>query len=113
MATCCTFKRLENGHDVFLRGKKIGRILFSKESNGRFCYMLGCDQSRIPRTYRTKQKAVDALVNIHKLVTEAKKKRMPLQEVIVRAWADKPNTVEQEWEAKTRKMKKTRKRKAK
>ncbi len=108
----CTLKPLERGHDVFLAGKKIGQILPSQESNGRFCYVLGCDKSQKPRTYRTKRKATEALVRIHTMVTAAKKERMPLEEVIVQAWGDKPNTSKR-WDTPKRYAKKPRKSKAK
>ena len=44
-----TFKPLETGYEVSLRGKKIGQIFPMKEKTGRHCFYLGFDKRRQPR----------------------------------------------------------------
>lgn len=90
------FKPLKDkGYDVNLRGKKIGQIFPMKEKTGRHCFFLGCDKRRSPRTYRGKIKAAEALEAISKLVGESKKKRLPIEAVIVQAWDDRPRASDQ------------------
>ena len=90
-----TFKPLDVGYDVIMKGKKIGQIFPMKERTGRHCFYLGFDKRRDPRTYRGKIKAAEALETIQKLVAESKKKRLPLETLIVHAWDDRPRASDQ------------------
>ena len=75
------------------RGRRcIGTIVTMIETNGRYCFRLGCDRREHPRTYRGRVRAARALQIIDALKREAKKRRMSLDEVIVRAWDDKPQS---------------------
>jgi hypothetical protein len=91
MSQIYRFKENENGFNVYLRGRYIGDIVPAKESSGRHCFYLGCDDRRVPRTYRGKIKAAEALQVIDRLATEAKKKKWSLQKLIVIAWDERPS----------------------
>jgi hypothetical protein len=95
MATNFTFKRLEQGYDVVHRGKSIGTILPMKEATGRHCFYLGADNRKSPRTYRGRIKAAEALLAISKLIDDSKKKKLSMEEVIIRAWDDRPRASDQ------------------
>ena len=90
-----TFRPLQTGYEVALRGKKIGQIFPMKEKTGRHCFYLGYDKRRQPRTYRGKIKAAEALESISKLVAESKKKRLPLETLIINAWDERPRASDQ------------------
>ncbi|MCA9263121.1 MAG: hypothetical protein KDA60_04710 [Planctomycetales bacterium] len=90
-----TFKPLESGYEVSLRGKKLGSILPTKETTGRHCFILGHDARKTPRTYRGRIKAAEALLEIDKLKAEAKKKKLDIDQVIIRAWDIKPRASDQ------------------
>lgn len=77
---------------VFKAGKRIGTIVTMLEVNGRYCFRLGCDERSEPRTYRGRVRAAQALLVIDKLKKEAKRRKLELDEVIVRAWDAKPHT---------------------
>ena len=84
----------KTGFDVFVRNRLIGEILPAKEVPGRHCFYLGCDDRTHPRTYRGKIKAAEALQVIDKLRTEAKKKRWPVEKLVVMAWDERPRASE-------------------
>ena len=94
MSTAFKFKATETGFDVFVRNRLIGEILPAKEVSGRHCFYLGCDDRTHPRTYRGKIKAAEALQVIEKLRTEAKKKRWPVEKLVVMAWDERPRASE-------------------
>ena len=82
----------DQGTTVFYRRKPIGTIFSMVESSGRYCFRLGCDSRRTPRTYRGRLRAARALRVIETLKQQAQKEKLSIDEVIVRAWDDKPHT---------------------
>ncbi len=84
------FQATETGFDVYYRGKLIGDILPAKEASGRHCFYLGCDDRRIPRTYRGKIKAAEALQIIDRLLAGSKKKKWSSEKLIIMAWDERP-----------------------
>ncbi len=80
------------GTKVYYRKRPIGTIVSMMEASGRYCYRLGCDRRRKPRTYRGKVRAARALRVIETLKQEANKKKLSLDEIIVRAWDEKPHS---------------------
>lgn len=89
------FTQLPDGWSVSYRGRELGTIHPCKESNGRHCFTLGFDQSKNPRTYRGRLQSAEALKLIDSLKRDAAKRRWPLEVLITRAWATKPQTVAQ------------------
>jgi hypothetical protein len=77
---------------VFYRRRPIGTIVTMIEPNGRYCFRLGCDPRRQPRTYRGRIRAARALRIIDDLKQMAEKKKLSMDEIIVRAWDAKPNS---------------------
>ena len=90
-----TFKPLDTGYGVVLKGKKIGEIMPMKEATGRHCFYLGCDKRRSPRTYRGKLKAAEALETMSKLIAEHQKKKSPLEILIINCWDERPRASDQ------------------
>jgi len=82
----------DEGTRVFFRRRKIGTIYTTVEPNGRYCFRLGCDSRRQPRTYRGRVRAAEALKVIDDLKRVAKRDNLSIEEVIVRAWDEKPQT---------------------
>lgn len=82
----------EEGTRVFYRRRPLGSIVSMVEPSGRYCYRLGCDNRRQPRTYRGKVRAARALKIIDVLKQSAQKEKLSLDEVIVRAWDQKPHS---------------------
>ena len=87
-----TFKGTTTGYVVYYRRRSIGEIVTQKESNGRYCFRLGCDNRKRPRTYRGKTRAAEALKVIDALARQASKGRWSTETLIVQAWDSKPHT---------------------
>jgi hypothetical protein len=94
MTNSFKFKATKSGFDVYYRGRRIGSILPAKEASGRHCFYLGFDDRREPRTYRGKQKAAEALQVIHKLSSDARRRKWGLEKVIALAWDQRPRASE-------------------
>ncbi len=77
---------------VFHKRRQIGTIVTMVEASGRYCFRLGCDNRKTPRTYRGKTRAAQALLVIDGLKKEATRGKLKLDEVIIRAWDTKPNS---------------------
>ena len=77
---------------VFKGKRDLGTIVTMLEASGRYCFRLGCDSRKEPRTYRGKVRAARALEIIDNLRREATKKKWELDELIVNAWDSKPHT---------------------
>ena len=84
------FEDMDDGYEVFYRGKSLGRIVGIIEASGRHSFYLGCDNRDEPRIYRGKDKAAEALHTIKGIIEDAKKRRLSTEELIVRAWEDRP-----------------------
>ena len=84
------FHVYSNQTEVFRGSRSLGAIVGMKEQSGRHCFRLACDSRREPRTYRGRVQAAEALQMIDDLKNLAKKKRWPVEELIVRSWDDKP-----------------------
>jgi len=82
------------GTTVFFRRRKIGTIFTTVEPNGRYCFRLGCDLRRQPRTYRGRLRAAEALKIIDELKKSAERDKLSIEEIIVRAWDKKPGAAE-------------------
>ena len=82
----------DTGTAVFFRRRRIGVIFSAIEANGRYCFRLGCDTRRQPRTYRGRVRAAEALKAIYELKRVAARQRFSVEEIIVRAWDCKPRT---------------------
>ena len=89
------FEPTKKGYRVTTKGKTLGEILPSKEATGRHCFYLGCDTRNLPRTYRGKIKAAEALEAITKLINDSKKKRWSTEALIINAWDDRPRASDQ------------------
>jgi len=81
-----TFIPTERGYKVFERGRELGDIITMQEPTGRYCFRLGFDRRRSPRTFRGRIRAAEALTKITDLQREAKRKMWSLPAVILRAW---------------------------
>ena len=90
MATPFKFKETETSFEVYLRGKNLGEIIPAKEASGRHCFYLACDDRKIPRTYRGKIKAAEALHVISKLKADSSKKKWDTEKLIIMAWDERP-----------------------
>ncbi len=88
------FTATDEGFEVTYRGAVIGSILPAKEASGRHCFYLECDDRRVPRTYRGKIKAAEALHVIYKLCNERSKKHWSPEKLIVMAWDERPRASE-------------------
>ena len=77
---------------VFYRRRPLGTIVTMIEPSGRYCFRLGCDSRREPRTYRGRVRAARALRIIDSLKRAAEQKKLSLDEIIVRAWDEKPHS---------------------
>jgi nitrogenase subunit NifH len=82
----------DKGTSVFYKRRGIGTIVTMVEASGRYCFRLGCDSRKHPRTYRGRIRAAQALKVIDDLKKTAKAERLSVEEVIVRAWDHKPQT---------------------
>lgn len=81
-----TFLPNERGYTVRQRGRELGDIVTMQEPTGRYCFRLGFDQRRSPKTFRGRIAAAEALKVITGLAREAERKRWPLRVLILRAW---------------------------
>lgn len=77
---------------VYYRRRPLGTIITMVEPSGRYCFRLGCDDRPHPRTYRGRVRAARALRIIDDLKRTAEKKNLSLDEVIIRAWDEKPHS---------------------
>ena len=84
------FRIYDDETEVYRGPKLLGTLHGARESNGRYCFSLGCDNRNKPRKYRGRLKAAQALWAIQKLVSEAKTRRLSTEQLIVRAWDAKP-----------------------
>jgi hypothetical protein len=91
-----TEKKNGSGYEVSVKGKVVGSMSARTEPNGRHCFVLDCDTRAKPRTYRGRAMAAEALVALHDVVQEAKKKKWSLDMVIMNAWGSKPRASAQE-----------------
>ncbi len=94
MSASFKYKPTKTGFEVIYRGKSIGEIRATKEASGRHCFYLAADDRREPRTYRGKIKASEALLTIHKLKNDAKKKKWSTDRLIIEAWDARPRASE-------------------
>jgi hypothetical protein len=94
MSNAFKFKTTATGFDVYYRGRRLGEIRAAKEASGRHCFYLACDDRKQPRTYRGKQKAAEALQVLHKLASEAKRRRWSLEKLVALAWDQRPRASE-------------------
>jgi len=78
---------------VQYRGRCIGSIVATKETNGRHCFRLGFDRRKEPRTYRGKFQAAEALKVIDELKRQAAKAKWDTEVLIIQAWDRKPQSV--------------------
>jgi hypothetical protein len=81
-----------DGTNVYYKRRQIGSIVSMVESSGRYCFRLGCDSRRKPRTYRGRIRAAQALRIIDELRKTAGREKLGIDEVIVRAWDRKPHS---------------------
>lgn len=88
------FEFQDNGESVavYYRRRLIGEIVTMIEASGRYCFRLGCDNRREPRTYRGRVRAARALLVIDTLKRDQEKKGWSVDELIVHAWDAKPHT---------------------
>ena len=86
------FKGTRTGYTVFYRRRRIGEIVTRKERSGRYCFRLGCDNRKHPRTYRGRTRAAEALKIIDTLARNAAKGSWSLQTLTIHAWDAKPHT---------------------
>ena len=77
---------------VYFRRHRLGTLESMVEASGRYCFRLGCDSRRTPRTYRGRVRAAQALKIIDDLKRAAAREKLSLDEVIVRAWDQKPQS---------------------
>ena len=75
------------------RGRCIGSMVATKETNGRHCFRLGFDRRKEPRTYRGKFQAAEALKLIDELMRQAAKAKWDTEVLIIQAWDRKPQSV--------------------
>ena len=94
MSSVFRFRPTSTGFDVYYRGRRIGEILPAKEASGRHCFYLGCDDRKVPRTYRGKLKAAEALQIMHKLTADARRRKWPIEKIIALAWDHRPRASE-------------------
>ena len=87
------FKDTPTGAAVYQRGRKIGEIVTMREASGRHCFRLGFDKRKVPRTYRGRMKAAEALKIIDGLKQQAKKQKWQAEQLIINAWDTKPQSV--------------------
>lgn len=80
---------------VFRGRRELGAIIGMKEKSGRHCFRLAVDGRNKPRTYRGRVQAAEALSAIDQIVRDAKKHHWSPQELVIRAWADKPRASQQ------------------
>ncbi len=78
---------------VFYKGRSLGTIISMLEASGRYCFYLGCDNRKEPRTYRGRTKAAEALRLIDDLKSQAKKEKWSTETLILRSWNAKPASV--------------------
>ncbi len=88
------FEQHDDGYAVVYRGRNIGDILPAKESSGRHCFTLHCDDRKEPRTYRGMEKAAEALLVIDKLLRDARKGKWSQASLITRAWDARPRSAD-------------------
>lgn len=86
------FRSEDGGTRVFQGRRLLGTIITMKEPNGRYCFRLGCDTRTEPRTYRGRVRAARALLVIDALKRQAQREGWSSEDLIVRAWDDKPET---------------------
>lgn len=86
------FRDGQSGTLVYMGRRCIGQIITMKEPNGRYCFRLGCDTRKQPRTYRGRIRAAKALQIIDDLKRKASREHWEPETLIVRAWDDKPET---------------------
>jgi len=79
---------------VFYQGKRIGKLLTTKERTGRYCFLLAADAGPRGRTYRGRETAAKALLAIHKLMMIAKRERWKCDTLIANAWKCRPESVD-------------------
>jgi hypothetical protein len=84
------FRENPSGFDVYYRGRHLGTIETMCEAGGRYCFALGCDNRKYPRSYRGRVRAATALKEIDALKRRAKKEKWSTSTLIVHAWASKP-----------------------
>ncbi|MBM3999098.1 MAG: hypothetical protein FJ297_06070 [Planctomycetes bacterium] len=77
---------------VFHKRRPIGTIETMVEASGRYCFRLGFDRRKKPRTYRGRVHAAQALLVIDSIRKEASRGKLAIEEVIVRAWDTKPSS---------------------
>ena len=85
-----TFHVYPQETEVYKGQRCLGTIIGMKEQSGRHCFRLACDQRRDPRTYRGRVQAAEALLMIADLKRDAKRHRWSTEELIIRAWDEKP-----------------------
>ena len=79
------FAPTDRGYVVFVRGRELGEIVTVRERNGRYCFRLGFDRRRRPKTFRGRIAAAEMLRNVNDLMRAAENGNWSLEVLILRA----------------------------
>jgi len=88
------FHEEDEGWGVYYRRRYMGSIVGMKETSGRHCFRLGCDSRKMPRTYRGKVKAAEALRVLSTLLRDAENKDWTTELLVLQAWDNRPTVSE-------------------
>jgi hypothetical protein len=92
---------------VYYRGKKIGELHGGTEDSGRWCFTLDCDRGPKRRQFRGRLQAAEALLVIHKTITQWQRRNLSLRELVVQAWRTRPSgSGESNWSTELRSKRK-------